>query len=159
MTKIFRENYGVFCCSGILFNHESPLRSNEFVTKKIILESNKILKNKNHKLFLGNINIYRDWGWTPDFVEAYWLMLQKDSPIDLIIGTGKIYSLRDFLNEVFRLKKLNFNNVKTNVKKLKRKLDIKGYRANISKTKKILKWKPKLNFKQIVYKMVNDELF
>ncbi len=159
LTKIFRENYGVFCCSGILFNHESPLRSNEFVTKKIILESNKILKNKNHKLFLGNINIYRDWGWTPDFVEAYWLMLQKDSPIDLIIGTGKIYSLRDFLNEVFRLKKLNFNNVKTNVKKLKRKLDIKGYRANISKTKKILKWKPKLNFKQIVYKMVNDELF
>ena len=159
LTKIFRENYGVFCCSGILFNHESPLRSNEFVTKKIILESNKILKNKNHKLFLGNINIYRDWGWTPDFVEAYWLMLQKDSPIDLIIGTGKIYSLRDFLNEVFKLKKLNFKNVKINVKKLKRKLDIKGYRANISKTKKILKWKPKLNFKQIVYKMVNDELF
>ena len=159
LTKIYRENYGIFCCSGILFNHESPLRSNEFVTKKIILESKKILKNKNHKLFLGNINIYRDWGWTPDFVEAYWLMLQKNSPIDLVIGTGKIYSLRDFLNEVFKLKKLNFKNVKINVKKLKRKLDIKGYRANISKTKKILKWRPKLNFKQIVYKMVNEELF
>ena len=86
-------------------------------------------------------------------------MLQKDSPIDLVIGTGKIYSLRDFLNEVFKLKKLNFKNVKINVKKLKRKLDIKGYRANISKTKKILKWRPKLNFKQIVYKMVNEELF
>ena len=86
-------------------------------------------------------------------------MLQKDSPIDLVIGTGKIYSLRDFLNEVFKLKKLNFKNVKINVKKLKRKLDIKGFRANISKTKKILKWRPKLNFKQIVYKMVNEELF
>ena len=86
-------------------------------------------------------------------------MLQKNSPIDLVIGTGKIYSLRDFLNEVFKLKKLNFKNVKINVKKLKRKLDIKGYRANISKTKKILKWRPKLNFKQIVYKMVNEELF
>lgn len=159
LTKIYRENYGIFCCSGILFNHESPLRSNEFVTKKIILESKKILKNKNHKLFLGNINIYRDWGWTPDFVEAYWLMLQKDSPIDLVIGTGKIYSLRDFLNEVFKLQKINFKNVKINVKKLKRKLDIKGYRANISKTNKILKWRPKLNFKQIVYKMVNEELF
>lgn len=159
LTKIYRENYGIFCCSGILFNHESPLRSNEFVTKKIVLESKKILKNKNHKLFLGNIDIYRDWGWTPDFVQAYWLMLQKDSPIDLVIGTGKIYSLRDFLNEVFKLKKLNFKNVKINVKKLKRKLDIKGYRANISKTKKILKWRPKLNFKQIVFKMVNEELF
>ena len=86
-------------------------------------------------------------------------MLQKDSPIDLVIGTGKIYSLRDFLNEVFKLKKLNFKNVKINVKKLKRKLDIKGYRANINKAKKILKWRPKLNFKQIVYKMVNEELF
>lgn len=159
LTKIYRENYGIFCCSGILFNHESPLRSNEFVTKKIILESKKILRDKKHKLSLGNINVYRDWGWTPDFVEAYWLMLQKDSPIDLVIGTGKIYSLRDFLNEVFKLKKLNLNNVKINVKKFKRKLDIKGYRANISKTKKILKWKPKMNFKQIVYKMVKEELF
>ena len=159
LTKIYRENYGIFCCSGILFNHESPLRSNEFVTKKIILGSKKILKNKNHKLFLGNINVYRDWGWTPDFVKAYWLMLQQNTPVDLLIGTGKIYSLRDFLNEVFKLKKLNLNNVKTNVKRFKRKLDIRGYRANIFQTKKILKWKPNINFKQIVYKMVNDELF
>ena len=159
MTKIYRENYSMFCCSGILFNHESSLRSNEFVTKKIILGSKKILNDENHKLLLGNINVYRDWGWAPDFVKAYWLMLQKNSPIDLVIGTGKIYSLKDFLNEVFKLQKLNLNNVKTNVKKFKRKLDIKGYRANISKTKKVLKWKPKINFKQIVYKMVNDELF
>lgn len=159
LTKIYRENYGMFCCSGILFNHESSLRSNEFVTKKIILASKKILKDKKHKLFLGNINVYRDWGWAPDFVQAYWLMLQKNSPVDLVIGTGKIYSLKEFLNEVFKLKKLNFNNVKVNVKKFKRRLDIKGYRANISETKKILKWKPKINFKQIVYKMVNDDLF
>ncbi len=159
LTKIYRENYGVFCCSGILFNHESPLRSNQFVTKKIILESKKISKNKKHKLFLGNINVYRDWGWTPDFVKAYWLMLQKNSPTDLLIGTGKIYSLGDFLNEVFKLKKLNLANVRINVKKFKRKLDIRGYRANISQTKKILKWKPKKSFKQIVFKMVNDELF
>tara|TARA_B100000989_G_scaffold262939_1_gene214607 strand:+ start:3449 stop:4405 length:957 start_codon:yes stop_codon:yes gene_type:complete len=159
LTKIYRENYGMFCCSGILFNHESSLRSNEFVTKKIILGSKKILNNKNHKLLLGDINVYRDWGWAPDFVKAYWLMLQKNSPTDLVIGTGKIYSLKDFLMEVFKLQKLNLKNVKTNVKKFKRKLDIKGYRANINKTKKILKWKPKINFKQIVYKMVNDELF
>ena len=86
-------------------------------------------------------------------------MLQKNSPVDLVIGTGKIYSLKEFLNEVFKLRKLNFNNVKVNVKKFKRRLDIKGYRANISETKKILKWKPKINFKQIVYKMVNDDLF
>ena len=159
LVKIYRENYGMFCVNGILFNHESSLRSNEFVTKKIILGYKKILKDKKHKLFLGNINIYRDWGWAPDFVQAYWLMLQKNSPVDLVIGTGKIYSLKEFLNEVFKLKKLNFKNVKKNVKKFKRRLDIKGYRANISQTKKVLKWKPKINFKQIVYKMVNDELF
>ena len=159
LTKIYRDNYRMFCCSGVLFNHESPLRSNEFVTKKIILGSKKILKNKNHKLPLGNINVYRDWGWAPDFVEAYWLMLQRNSPVDLVIGTGKIFSLRDFAKEVFKLNNLNMKNIKANVKKFKRKLDIKGYKANISKTKKILKWKPKINFKQIVYKMVNDELF
>ena len=86
-------------------------------------------------------------------------MLQNKKPYDLIIGSGKIHSLKDFVNEVFKLNKISLNKVKTNVKKFKRKLDIKGYRADIKNTVKILKWKPKITFKKIVYKMVNDELF
>ena len=158
-TKIYRENYNMFCCSGILFNHESPLRSDEFVTKKVVNGAKKILNKKSKNLILGDINIYRDWGWTPEYVKAYWLMLQKNIPHDLIIGSGKTNSLKDFVKEVFRLNNISLNKVRVNVKKFKRKLDIKGYKADISKTKKILKWRPKISFKKIVYKMVNDELF
>ncbi len=159
MTKIYRENYNIYCCSGVLFNHESPLRSDDFVTKKIINVANEIHKKKNRNLLLGDVNIHRDWGWAPDYVEAYWLMLQQKKPKDLIIGSGKVYSLKDFVREVFKLKKISLKKVKTNVKKFKRKLDIKGYKANITYTKQTLKWKPKVSFKKIVYKMVNNELF
>ncbi len=158
-TKIYRENFGLFCCSGILFNHESSLRSDEFVTKKIINEARKIKKKKKKILELGDINIYRDWGWAPEYVEAFWLMLRLKKPIDLVIGTGKIHSLKDFVKEVFKLEKLSQKKIRTNVRKFKRKLDIKGYKADISLTKKIIKWYPKTSFKQIVYKMVNNELF
>jgi GDPmannose 4,6-dehydratase len=158
-TKIYRENYNMFCCSGILFNHESPLRSNEFVTKKIINGANQILSNKKKYLLLGDVNIYRDWGWAPEFVKAYWLMLQQKTAIDLIIGTGKVYSLKDFVREVFKIKNINIKKLRSNVSHLKRKLDIKGYKANILKTSKVLKWKPKISFKRIVEKMVKDELF
>ena len=86
-------------------------------------------------------------------------MLQQKKPKDLIIGSGKVYTLKDFVREVFKLKKISLKKVKTNVKKFKRKLDIKGYKANITYTKQTLKWKPKVSFKKIVYKMVNNELF
>ena len=159
LIKIFRERYNIFCCTGILFNHESSLRSNEFVTKKIINISRKMKINNKLKLRLGNINVYRDWGWAPEYVEAFWLMLQQKKSNDLILGTGKIHSLKEFVTEVFKLLKINKKNLEHNVKKFKRKLDIRGYKADISKTKKIINWKPKINFKKIIYKMVYDELF
>jgi len=159
LVKVFRENYDIFCCTGILFNHESSLRSDEFVTKKIINISKKIKKNNRLKLKLGNINIYRDWGWAPEYVEGFWLMLQQKSPSDLILGTGKVHSVKEFVNEVFKLLNINKKHLNTNVKKFKRKLDIRGYKADISETKKKIKWQPKTNFKKIIYKMVNDELF
>ena len=159
IVKIFRENYNIFCCTGVLFNHESPLRSDEFVTKKIINISKKIVKNKNLKLRLGNINVYRDWGWAPEYVEAFWLMLKQKKPKDLIIGSGRVHSVDEFAKEVFKILKINKKNLKTNVAKFKRKLDIKGYKANIIHTKKKINWKPKINFKKIVFKMINDELF
>ena len=142
-----------------MFNHESPLRSSEFVTKKIIDVSKKIKKNKNIKLKLGNINIYRDWGWAPEYVMAIWLMLQKQKPIDLIIGSGKVFSLKDFVEEVFYQLDINKKNLVSNVNKFKRGTDIQGYKANISQTKKVLKWQPKVGFKKIIYKMINNELF
>ncbi len=158
-TKIYRENYNIFCCTGVLFNHESPLRAKEFVTKKIIDTAKRIKKNNKIVLKLGDTNIYRDWGWAPDYVKAMWLILQKNKPRDFIIGSGKIHSLREFVFEVFKYLKINKKNLKVNVKKYKRKLDLKGYRANIKETTKILNWKPNLKFKDIISKMINDELF
>ena len=159
LTKIFREWYGIKCCSGILFNHESPLRSNEFVTKKIINHCKLIKKGKLKYLYLGNINIYRDWGWAPEYVEAMYLMLRQKQPKDLIIGSGKSNSLKSFVYEVFRLLKIQRKFLKINTKKLIRKKDIRSYRADPKLAKKILKWETKTTFKQIIYKMVNEQLY
>ena len=159
LTKIFREWYGIKCCSGILFNHESPLRSNEFVTKKIINCSKLIKKGKLKYLYLGNINIYRDWGWAPEYVEAMYLMLRQKHPKDLVIGSGKRHSLRSFVYEVFRLLNISRSSLKINIKKLMRKRDIITYKADPKLAKKILKWKAKTSFKQIIYKMVNGQLY
>ena len=159
LTKTYRENFNIFCCTGILFNHESPLRSKEFVTKKIVDTAQRIKKNKKIILQLGDVNIFRDWGWAPDYVEAMWLILQRKRPKDFIIGSGKVYSLKDFVNEVFKYLNISQKNLKTNVEKYKRKIDLKGYKANINETKKLLKWKPKLEFKTIIHKMIKNELF
>ena len=159
LIKIYREKYNIHCCTGILFNHESPLRSKEFVTKKIVDTALKMKKKNSLKLELGNVDIYRDWGWAPDYVEAIWLMMQRNKPRDFIIGSGKTYSLKEFVNEVFRYLKLDKKNLKTNVSKYKRKIDLRGYKANITDTQKKLKWKPKLKFKTIIHKMINNELF
>ena len=159
LTKIFREWYGIKCCSGILFNHESPLRSNEFVTKKIINHCKLIKKGKLKHLYLGNINIYRDWGWAPEYVEAMYLMLRQKHPKDLVIGSGKRHSLRSFVYEVFRLLNIPRSSLKINIKKLMRKRDIRTYKADPKLAKKILKWKAKTSFKRIVYKMVNEQLY
>ena len=159
LTKIYREKYNIYCCTGILFNHESPLRSKEFVTKKIVDTAIKIKRKKNIILKLGNVEIFRDWGWAPDYVRAIWLMMQRTKPRDFIIGTGKTHSLKDFVNEVFKSLNISKKNLKTNVSKYKRKIDLRGYKANIADTQKLLKWKPKLKFKTIVHKMINNELF
>ena len=159
LVKLFRENYDLYACSGILFNHESPLRSDEFVTKKIINVSKQIKKNNKVKLRMGNIDVYRDWGWAPEYVKAMWLMLQQKQPIDLIIGSGKKYSIRDFVNEVFKKMKIDKKNLITGTNKLIRKIDIHSYRANTALCKKKIKWETKITFKRIIHKMINDELY
>ena len=159
LTKIFREWYGVKCCSGILFNHESPLRSDEFVTKKIINNCKLIQKGKLKYLYMGDINIYRDWGWAPEYVEAMYLMLKQKNPKDLVIGSGKRHSLKNFIYEVLRLLKIPRKHLKTNTKKFMRKNDIRSYRADPRLAKKILNWKAKTTFKKIIYKMVMKQLY
>ena len=159
LTKIFREWYGVKCCSGILFNHESPLRSDEFVTKKIINNCKLIKKGKLKYLYMGDINIYRDWGWEPEYVEAMYLMLKQKNPKHLVIGSGKRHSLKNFIYEVFRLLKIPRKHLKTNTKKFMRKNDIRSYRADPRLAKKILNWKAKTTFKKIIYKMVMKQLY
>ena len=135
------------------------MRSNEFVTKKIINCSKLIKKGKLKHLYLGNINIYRDWGWAPEYVEAMYLMLRQKHPKDLVIGSGKRYSLRSFVYEVFRLLNISRSSLKINIKKLMRKQDIITYKADPKLAKKILKWKAKTSFKKIIYKMVNEQLY
>ena len=110
-------------------------------------------------LYLGDINIYRDWGWAPEYVKAMYLMLRQKHLKDLVIGSGKRYSLENFVYEVFRLLKISRNRLKVNTKKLIRRKDIKSYRADPKLAKKILKWEAKTTFKQIIYKMVNGQLY
>jgi GDPmannose 4,6-dehydratase len=159
LTKIFRENYNLYSCSGILFNHESVLRDDRFVSKKIINFTKKYKKNNKIKLRMGNLDIYRDWGWAPEYVEAMWLMLQQKKPIDLIIGTGKKHSLREFVNVVFKKMKINKKNLVERSSKLIRKIDINSYRANTNLCKKTIKWEAKISFKEIIYKMLKEEIY
>ncbi len=158
MIKFYRNYHNVFCSCGILFNHESPLRSNKFVFKKIIEESKKI-KQKKGSLSLGDISVKRDIGWAPDYVQAMWKMLQLKKSIDLVIGSGKAYSIKEFLNFTIKSLELDKNKILINKKKLIRKADIKEYKSNPSLAKKKLSWKNSLGIKEIVNKMINNEYY
>ena len=115
----YREAYGLFACSGILFNHDSPLRPERFVTQKIVSTACRIAQGKQEKLFLGNIDIQRDWGWAPDYVEAMYLMLQQKQPDDYVIATGESYKLEDFISMTFKFLDLDWHDHVTTDKKLR----------------------------------------
>lgn len=158
LTRNYREAYGLFACSGILFNHESPRRGFEFVTRKITSGVAEIKMGLSKELRLGNIEAKRDWGFSGDYVEAMWMMLQEDKPDDFVIATGQAHSVKEFL-------KLAFGHVNLDWKKFV-KIDENFYRpaevnlliGDYSKAKKILKWKPKVNFEELVKMMVDSDL-
>jgi GDPmannose 4,6-dehydratase len=154
----YREAYNLFACTGILFNHESPLRKERFVTKKIIATACRIAGGSNEKLILGNINIYRDWGWAPEYVEAMWLMLQQDKPDDFIIATGKTLSLRDFVITAFEYLNLNMEDHVSFDEDLLRPTDIEKGFASPLKAKEILKWEAQINRTKLVKLLVDCEL-
>ena len=174
ITVNYREAYKIFACNGILFNHESPVRGETFVTKKIIMGLCKIKMGKQKRLFLGNLNAKRDWGHAKDYVEAMWKMLQNKKPNDYVISTGKQYSVKDFIN--FSLKELNiryhwkgkginekcFNDKGDCIiecdKEYFRPLEVDTLLGNSSKARKELNWKPKFNITDLVKEMITVEM-
>lgn len=157
LTVNFRESYGLFACSGILFNHESPRRGQTFVTRKITHTLAEILAKKTDKLFLGNLDAKRDWGFAGDYVEAMWLMLQQDQPDDYVIATGETYSVRDFLEEAFGYVNLDWKKYVEISEKYFRPAEVDLLIGDASKAKEKLGWKPKVNFKQLVRMMVDED--
>ena len=171
----YREAYKIFAVSGILFNHESPLRGEEFITRKITIGLAKIISGKQNKIKLGNIYAKRDWGYAGDYVEAMWKMLQSKIPSDYVISTGKMHSVKDFINVATKIlnlktkwvgkglneKLINTKNNKILIeidKKYFRPTEVEELRGNSSKARKILKWRPKTNFKSLVKMMIEADL-
>ena len=155
----YRDAYKIHACTGILFNHESPLRHPRFVTKKIIDSAVRISNGSSEKLRLGNLKISRDWGWAPEYVEAMWLMLQMEKPDDFIIATGRTSSLEDFVSLAFGHFNLNWKEYVIQDKDLFRPSDIAVSKADPQKATDILGWKAKCYLKDIVEKMIKNEIY
>ena len=158
LVSNYRESYNINASTGILFNHESPLRPDRFVTKKIISTACKIVNDKSIKLKLGNLDITRDWGWAPEYVEAIWLMLQTEMPEDYVIATGESNSLKDFIKTTFEYLSLNYEDHVISDNNLFRPSDLKIGRANPLKAETKLGWKAKSKMKDVIEKMIEFEL-
>lgn len=154
----YREAYGIFACSGILFNHESPLRPERFVTKKIVASVCRISSGSTEKLNLGNISIQRDWGWAPEYVEAMWMIMQQKDPEDYVIATGKSYSLEEFVDTAFSYRGLDWHDHVVIDPKLMRASDLKTSIADISKARDKLGWQAKYLMKDVVRMMIDEEM-
>ena len=158
LTRNYREAYNLFCCTGILFNHESPRRGFEFVTRKISHGVAKIKLGMEKKLMLGNLDAKRDWGHAKDYVEAMWKMLQKNKPDDFVVSTGKQHSVREFARQAFSVAGLDYKKHVVVDKNLFRPAEVNTLLGNYSKARKILKWKPKITFKNLVKDMVESDI-
>jgi len=173
ITVNYREAYGIYACNGILFNHESPVRGETFVTRKITRALARIKIGLQKNLYLGNLNALRDWGHAKDFVEAQWLMLQQQKPEDFVIATGKQYSVRDFINLASKfldmtiewkgkdLEEVGSYNGKEIIKidpKYFRPTEVEALLGEASKAKEKLNWLPKISFEQLVKEMIDKDL-
>lgn len=158
-TINYRESYNMICVSGICFNHESPRRGLDFVTRKISDAVAKIYLGKQKKLILGNLNVTRDWGFAGDYVEAMWLMLQQDKPENYVIATGEVHSVEDFVREAFNVVGIeDWSKYVETSDKFKRPTEVTNLKGDYSKAKQNLKWEPKVKFKQLVKLMVESDL-
>ena len=158
LTVNYRESYNMFACNGILFNHESPRRGETFVTKKITRAATRIKLGLQNKLFLGNLDSKRDWGFAGDYVEAMWLMLQADSPEDYVVATGETYSVKEFLKETFGLLNLEWEKYVEMDSRYLRPSEVDLLLGDNSKIREKLGWEPKVHFKELVKMMVEFDL-
>lgn len=160
ITVNYRESYGLFACSGMLFNHESPRRGIEFVTRKISHSVARISLGKQDKVELGNLNSKRDWGYAGDYVEAMWMMLQQQQPDDYVIATGETHSIQEFVELAFKV--IGVDNwqkhVISNVSKYMRPAEVDSLIGDYSKAKRVLGWSPKTKFRDLVSMMVKSDI-
>jgi len=158
MTINYREAYNMFACNGILFNHESPRRGETFVTRKITRALARIKYGLQKKLYLGNLEARRDWGFAGDYVEAMWLMLQQEKAGDYIIATGETHSVKEFLEEAFAYAKMDWKKYVEIDKRYFRPTEVDCLVGDSAKAQRDLKWKPKVGFRQLVKMMVDSDM-
>jgi GDPmannose 4,6-dehydratase len=157
-TINFREAYGLFGCCGIMFNHESPRRPEHFVTRKITSAAARIKLGSQEQLVLGNIDVRRDWGFAGDYVAAMWLMLQQDVPDDYVIATGETHSVREFGDAVFAYLGLDWSKHAVTDPVLFRPAEIESVCGDASKAHRVLGWRPRVTFSELVRMMADDDL-
>jgi GDPmannose 4,6-dehydratase len=155
LVSNYREAYGIFACTGILFNHESPIRPERFVTQKIVKVARRIAAGSREKLELGNTRVVRDWGWAPEYVEAMWLMLQQDKPDDYVVATGQSVSLQDFTRMAFEHVGLDWQQHVAVNESLLRPLDILESRGNPAKAARVLGWTAKTHVKDVIARLAD----
>lgn len=149
----YRESYGLYGCTGILFNHESPLRPNRFVTQKIIQSAKRIAAGSKEQLVLGRLDIQRDWGWAPEYVDAMWRMLQLQSPVDLVIATGETNSLESFVKHSFAIYDIDWREHVKISEKFERPSDILFSSGDSSKAERLLHWEAHFKMNDVIQKM------
>ncbi len=154
----YREAYGLYCCNGILFNHESERRGENFVTRKITRAAGRIKMGLQNKLYLGNLDAQRDWGYAKDYVEAMWLMIQQDKPDDFVIATGESHSVREFLDKVFTYLDLDWRRYVEIDPYYFRPTEVDNLKGDASKARSILNWMPKVGFEDLAKLMVEHDL-
>ncbi len=158
VTRNYRNAYGMFACNGILFNHESPRRGETFVTRKITRAVAAIVAGRQKHLYMGNLDSRRDWGYAPEYVEAMWMMLQHDEPLDLVIGTGEAHTVREFLEEAFGYVGLDYEEYVRIDPKYFRPTEVDYLLADATKARETLGWEPKVRFRELVRIMVDADM-
>jgi GDPmannose 4,6-dehydratase len=158
MVANYREGYGVFACNGVLFNHESPLRPERFVTRKIVRAAARIAGGKRERLVLGNLDVRRDWGWAPEYVDAMWRMLQQAQPADYVIATGTLSSLEEFAASAFGAVGLDWRDHVTRDPTLMRPTDLSGFAGNAAFAQERLGWSAGLRMPELVHQLVHAEM-
>jgi GDPmannose 4,6-dehydratase len=154
----YREAYGLFACSGILSNHDSPLRPHRFVTRKLVSAAARISRGDRQPLLLGDLSIQRDWGWAPEYVEAMWMMLQAETASDFLIATGETHSLEEFVSAAFAAVDLDWRNHVRYDETLRRPTDLRVSRLNPRRAREVLGWSAESRMVDVVRKMVDAEL-